>query len=168
MTEFDRAITTYSFEFLTGLKTFYAFKNERQRRPKNTYYIPDGKIEDLPEIQACFLGMKNEGWTWEMIAEATSTKRIIVSPPLVRNVALGMSQSPKVMMALGIVEEEITVPLSMVRKYPPRANPRKRCRITIESTPEQRRRLDNKRGNLSRGEYLEVLLDAADGIGELP
>ena len=37
----------------------------------------------------------------------------------------------------------------------------------IRFTPGQLARFDRQRGNLSRAEYLEELLDMADGIGEV-
>ena len=49
-----------------------------------------------------------------------------------------------------------------VPKHPPRP------RLIINCPYETISRFHRARGDMTTGEYLEVLLDAADGIGELP
>ena len=49
-----------------------------------------------------------------------------------------------------------------IPKHPPRP------RLIINCPYETISRFHHARGDMTTGEYLEVLLDAADGIGELP
>ena len=48
-----------------------------------------------------------------------------------------------------------------LRKWP------KRSRLIINTTPATIARFHRARGEMTTGEYLDVLLDAVDGVGEL-
>ena len=49
-----------------------------------------------------------------------------------------------------------------LRKWP------KRSRLIINTTPAAIARFHEQCGDMTTGEYLEVLLDAVEGVGELP
>ena len=49
-----------------------------------------------------------------------------------------------------------------LRKWP------KRSRLIINTTPATIARFHRARGEMTTGAYLEVLLDAVEGVGELP
>lgn len=112
------------------------------RRPRTTIESDDLHAEQ-DEIMRMLISMKNDNQSYQMIANELSTETIVITPSLVRKVALGLCHSPKIEMALGLIEEQVTVPLSQVRKHPRRSKPRpKRTRFTADVDPELIARID--------------------------
>ena len=114
------------------------------------------------------IGLK-EGRAWRGVAQiVTGYHGIKVSPALVRKHALGYCQSRKIMMALGLRELEVTVPVSMVRKTKPRKTTRKRIRFIIEDKfGVLAVNVDARRGKMSRYDYLLMKVTEDDGVGEV-
>lgn len=121
------------------------------------------KYEDLQcepdDVMMMLIRKKNDSQSWRMIAEDLTTDYIKISPSLTRQVALGYCKSKKIEMALGIREPMVTVPLSCVKKRPARNRKQQRVRLNIDTTPELKARFDAQRGDMSRSEYLERLLN---------
>jgi len=87
----------------------------------------------MPECQRTLIAMKNAGWSYQMIADSLANGGNTISPALVNKVANGECNSARIEAALGLAEEMVTVPKSLVRIRPRSKTPRgKRQRLNIE------------------------------------
>ena len=143
-----------------------------KRRPRTLVEIGD-LVREPDETMLTLISMKNDGRSWQMIADSISTEYTKVSDALVRKVALGLCKSPKIEMALGLRDEVVTVAMPIARykrTYKKRTAPaRKRHRLIIECTdnPELITRFHTQRGDKTPAEHQEDLMDLWDGVGEV-
>ena len=159
---------THVIEFCTRLKTLYATNGDRPRRPRQCIEVSDAQWAKMPECQRTLIAMKNAGWSYQMIADSLANGGNTISPALVNKVANGECNSARIEAALGLAEEMVTVPKSLVHIRPRSKTPRgKRQRLNIEDpTGERTRRFNWQRNGQSKGDYLDYLL--ALDCGEIP
>ena len=141
-------------EFFTGLKTIFAVDPGRTRRPRECIAVTDAQWAKMGECQRTLIAIKNAGWSYPMIAAGLSAELNngrTISGALVGKVANGRCRSAIISEALGLAEELVTVPRSLVRLRPRNPNTRKRKRLSME----------DKHGNLT--ETMDAIC-AAEGI----
>lgn len=105
-----------------------------------TLITVDDLVCNPSKTMLILISKKNSDKSWRMIADEISNERISITPSLARKVALGYCKSRKIDMALGIIEEEVIIPISEFNKLkrPKRKSKKSRIRSCFESSLETR------------------------------